>query len=41
MKARWAVLFLEELFDARDVLGDVDAYGVVFDFGDADFPAIF
>ena len=36
-----AVLFLEEFFDAGDVFGDVNTYGVVFDFGDANFPAIF
>ena len=35
-----AVLFLEEFFDAGDVFGDIDADGVVFDFGDADFGAI-
>ena len=34
-------LFLEEFFDFGYVFGDVHAYGVVFDFGDADFPAIF
>ena len=38
---RWRDLFLEELFDFGYVLGDVYAYGVVLDFGDADFPAIF
>jgi hypothetical protein len=32
---------LEEFFNARDVFGDVHAYGVVLDFGDADLPAIF
>lgn len=32
---------MEELFDARDILGDVDADGVVRDFGDADVPAVF
>ena len=34
-------LFLEEFFDFGYVFGDVYADGVVFDFGDADFPAIF
>jgi len=34
-------LFLEEFFYAGDVFGDVHAYGVVLDFGHADFPAIF
>ena len=32
---------MEEFFDAGDVLRNVDADGVVFDFGYADFPAIF
>jgi hypothetical protein len=32
---------LEEFFDADDVFGHVDANRVVFDFGYADFPAIF
>ncbi len=36
-----AVLFLEEFFDAFNVGRDVHTYGVVFDFGDANFPAIF
>ncbi len=36
-----AVLFLEEFFNAFDVGGDVHAYGVVFDFCDANLPAIF
>lgn len=34
-------LFLEKGFDAGDVFGDVDADGVVFHFGHANFPAVF
>ena len=34
-------MFPEKFFDAGYVFGDVDAYGVVLDFRDADFPAIF
>jgi hypothetical protein len=34
-------LFPEEFFDAGYVFGDVHADGVVLDFGDADFPAVF
>ena len=34
-------LGLEEFFDAGDVFGDVDAYGVVFYLGDADLYAVF
>src|ERR1700731_740409 len=34
-------LFLQQFFDFGYVFGDVYAYGVVVDFGDADFPAIF
>ena len=32
---------MEEFFDAGYVLGDVDADGVVLDFGDANFPPVF
>jgi hypothetical protein len=32
---------LECFFDAGDVFGDVDAYGIVFDFGYANLPAVF
>jgi hypothetical protein len=35
-----ALFLLEELFDARDIAGNVDADGVVGDFGDADAPAV-
>ena len=34
-------LVLEEFFDFGYVFRDVYAYGVMFYFGDADFPAIF
>ena len=34
-------LFVEEFFYAGDVFGDVHTYGVVLDFGYADFPAVF
>jgi len=34
-------LFVEEFLDAGYVFGDVDADGIVLDFGDADLPAIF
>ncbi len=36
-----AALFLEELFDAVDILEDVYANGIVLDFGDTDLGAVF
>src|SRR5215472_6168338 len=34
-------LFLQKFFDPRDVFGNIYAHGVVFDFRDANLPAIF
>ena len=34
-------MFVEEFFYAGNVFGDVHTYGVVLDFGYADFPAVF
>lgn len=35
------LFLLEELFDARDIAGNIDADGVVGNFGDTDAPAVF